>query len=72
MIVLLNKVIDIFICYFCFFDFVLVVICILIVCFNIIGVGKVVEIVGFIFGVGVIFFFLFYVLGDVFIEVYGY
>lgn len=70
--VLFNKVIDILIWYFCFFDFMLVVICILIVCFNIIGVGKVVEIVGFIFGVGVIFFLLFYVLGDVFIEVYGY
>ena len=68
----LNKVTDTSTRHFRFFDFVLAATCILIVCSNIIGAGKVAEIAGFTFGAGVIFFPLSYVLGDVLTEVYGY
>ena len=46
--------------------------CVIIVCSNIIGAGKVATIAGFTFGAGVLFFPLSYVLGDVATEVYGY
>lgn len=46
--------------------------CVLIVCSNIIGAGKVATIGGLSFGAGVLFFPLSYVLGDVMTEVYGY
>ena len=68
----LNKVTDTSTRHFRFFDFMLAATCILIVCSNIIGAGKVAEIAGFTFGAGVIFFPLSYVLGDVLTEVYGY
>ncbi|MDC8830087.1 queuosine precursor transporter [Alteromonas gilva] len=68
----LNRVTDTTTRHFRFFDFMLAATCILIVCSNIIGAGKVAEVAGFTFGAGVIFFPLSYVLGDVLTEVYGY
>ena len=57
---------------FKYFDFVMAATCVIFVCSNIIGAGKVAEINGFAFGAGVLFFPLSYVLGDVMTEVYGY
>jgi uncharacterized integral membrane protein (TIGR00697 family) len=57
---------------FKYFDLVMVATCVIIVCSNIIGAGKVATIAGFSFGAGVLFFPLSYVLGDVLTEVYGY
>lgn len=54
------------------FDLLLASTCVIVVCSNIIGAGKVAEIGGFTFGAGVLFFPLSYVLGDVLTEVYGY
>lgn len=67
-----NKITDTSARTFRYFDFMLAATCILIVCSNIIGAGKVAEIAGFTFGAGVIFFPLSYVLGDILTEVYGY
>ena len=57
---------------FRYFDFMMAATCVVFVCSNIIGAGKVAEIGGFAFGAGVLFFPLSYVLGDVLTEVYGY
>lgn len=57
---------------FKYYDFVMVATCVIIVCSNIIGAGKVATVAGFSFGAGVLFFPLSYVLGDVLTEVYGY
>lgn len=57
---------------FRYYDFAMAATCVVIVCANIIGAGKVAEIWGFAFGAGVLFFPLSYVLGDVLTEVYGY
>jgi hypothetical protein len=57
---------------FRYFDFCMAATCVIVVCSNIIGAGKVAEIGGFAFGAGVLFFPLSYVLGDVLTEVYGY
>jgi uncharacterized integral membrane protein (TIGR00697 family) len=57
---------------FRYFDFCMAATCVIVVCANIIGAGKVAEIGGFAFGAGVLFFPLSYVLGDVLTEVYGY
>lgn len=54
------------------FDLLLAATCVIVVCSNIIGAGKVGEIGGFAFGAGVLFFPLSYVLGDVLTEVYGF
>jgi len=54
------------------FDLLLAATCVIVVCSNIIGAGKVAEIGGFTFGAGVLFFPLSYVLGDVLTEVYGF
>ncbi len=54
------------------FDLLLAATCVIVVCSNIIGAGKVADIGGFAFGAGVLFFPLSYVLGDVLTEVYGY
>ncbi|MEM9839043.1 MAG: queuosine precursor transporter [Pseudomonadota bacterium] len=54
------------------FDVLLAATCVIVVCSNIIGAGKVAEVGGFAFGAGVLFFPLSYVLGDVLTEVYGY
>lgn len=57
---------------FKYFDFIMAATCVIIVCSNIIGAGKVATVAGFTFGAGVLFFPLSYVLGDVTTEVYGY
>lgn len=57
---------------FKYFDFIMAASCVIIVCSNIIGAGKVATIAGFTFGAGVLFFPLSYVLADVATEVYGY
>lgn len=57
---------------FKYYDFAMAATCVLIVCSNIIGAGKVATLWGFTFGAGVLFFPLSYVLGDVLTEVYGY
>ncbi len=57
---------------FKYFEFLMAATCVIIVCSNIIGAGKVAEIGGYSFGAGVLFFPLSYVLGDVMTEVYGY
>ncbi|WP_034474104.1 queuosine precursor transporter [Aestuariibacter salexigens] len=57
---------------FKYYDLVMVATCVIIVCSNIIGAGKVATVAGFTFGAGILFFPLSYVLGDVLTEVYGY
>ncbi len=57
---------------FRYYDFAMAATCVIIVCSNIIGAGKVATIAGYTFGAGVLFFPLSYVLGDVLTEVYGY
>ncbi len=57
---------------FRYFDFLMAATCVIVVCSNIIGAGKVATIAGFTFGAGVLFFPLSYVAGDVLTEVYGY
>ncbi|MEM8937057.1 MAG: queuosine precursor transporter [Pseudomonadota bacterium] len=57
---------------FRYYDFAMAATCVIIVCSNIIGAGKVATVGGFVFGAGVLFFPLSYVLGDVLTEVYGY
>lgn len=57
---------------FRYYDFAMAATCVIIVCSNIIGAGKVAALGGFTFGAGVLFFPLSYVLGDVMTEVYGY
>ncbi|GJL91563.1 queuosine precursor transporter [Hyphococcus sp.] len=57
---------------FKYYDFAMAATCVVIVCANIIGAGKVATVAGFTFGAGVLFFPLSYVLGDVLTEVYGY
>lgn len=67
---------------FRYFDFAMAATCVIIVCSNIIGAGKVAHLaiplpfnagsIPFTFGAGVLFFPLSYVLGDVLTEVYGY
>lgn len=54
------------------FDLLLAATCVIVVCSNIIGAGKVAELGGFAFGAGVLFFPLSYILGDVLTEVYGF
>lgn len=57
---------------FRYYDFAMTATCVIIVCSNIIGAGKVAQIGDFTFGAGILFFPLSYVLGDVLTEVYGY
>lgn len=57
---------------FRFYDFLMAATCVIIVCSNIIGAGKVATVAGFSFGAGILFFPLSYVAGDVLTEVYGY
>jgi uncharacterized integral membrane protein (TIGR00697 family) len=57
---------------FRFYDFMMAATCVIVVCSNIIGAGKVATIGGFTFGAGILFFPLSYVAGDVMTEVYGY
>ncbi|MEK7264551.1 MAG: queuosine precursor transporter [Pseudomonadota bacterium] len=57
---------------FRYYDFMMAATCVVIVCANIIGAGKVASLAGFSFGAGILFFPLSYVAGDVLTEVYGY
>jgi len=57
---------------FKYYDFAMAATCVIFVCSNIIGAGKVASVAGFSVGAGVLFFPLSYVLGDVLTEVYGY
>ena len=57
---------------FRYYDFMMAATCVVIVCSNIIGAGKVASVAGFSFGAGILFFPLSYVAGDVLTEVYGY
>lgn len=57
---------------FRYFEFVMAGACVVLVCSNIIGAGKVASIAGLSFGAGVLFFPFSYIAGDVLTEVYGY
>jgi uncharacterized integral membrane protein (TIGR00697 family) len=57
---------------FRYFDFLMAGTCVIVVCSNLIGAGKVASVAGLTFGAGVIFFPLSYLAGDVLTEVYGY
>lgn len=57
---------------FRYFEFVMAGACVVLVCSNIIGAGKVASLAGLSFGAGVLFFPFSYVAGDVLTEVYGY
>lgn len=57
---------------FRYYDFLMAAACVIVVCSNLIGAGKVATLWGFTFGAGVLFFPLSYVVGDVMTEVYGY
>ncbi|HBS33458.1 MAG TPA: hypothetical protein DEA50_00075 [Parvularcula sp.] len=57
---------------FRYFEFMMAASCVVLVCSNIIGAGKVASVAGLSFGAGVLFFPFSYVAGDVLTEVYGY
>jgi hypothetical protein len=57
---------------FRYYEFMMAASCVVLVCSNIIGAGKVASLGGFSFGAGVLFFPLSYIAGDVLTEVYGY
>jgi uncharacterized integral membrane protein (TIGR00697 family) len=57
---------------FRYFEFMMAASCVVLVCSNIIGAGKVAEVAGLSFGAGVLFFPFSYIAGDVLTEVYGY
>lgn len=57
---------------FRYFEFVMAASCVVLVCSNIIGAGKVASVAGLSFGAGVLFFPFSYIAGDVLTEVYGY
>jgi len=55
-----------------YFDFVMAAFVTVLLCSNLIGVGKVCRIAGYSVGAGVFFFPISYIFGDVLTEVYGY
>jgi hypothetical protein len=57
---------------FRYFEFMMAASCVVLVCSNLIGAGKVAEVAGLSFGAGVLFFPFSYIAGDVLTEVYGY
>ncbi len=57
---------------FRYFDFVMVAFVAILLLSNVIGAAKRAELGGFVFGAGILFFPISYVLGDVLTEVYGY
>lgn len=57
---------------FRYFEFVMAASCVVLVCSNLIGAGKVAAVAGLSFGAGVLFFPFSYIAGDVLTEVYGY
>ncbi|UIJ47229.1 queuosine precursor transporter [Sphingomonas cannabina] len=58
--------------HFRYFDFVMAAFVAILLLSNVIGAGKVATIGGFVFGAGILFFPISYVIGDVLTEVYGY
>ncbi|WP_066546848.1 MULTISPECIES: queuosine precursor transporter [unclassified Sphingomonas] len=58
--------------HFRYFDFVMAAFVTVLVLSNVIGASKLAEVGGFVFGAGILFFPISYVLGDVLTEVYGY
>ena len=57
---------------FRYYDFVMAAFVTVLLCSNLIGVGKVCQIAGYSVGAGVFFFPVSYVFGDILTEVYGY
>ncbi len=57
---------------FRYFDFVMAAFVTVLICSNLIGAAKQAEIAGFVFGAGILFFPVSYVIGDILTEVYGY
>lgn len=57
---------------FRYFDFVMAAFVVVLVLSNVIGAAKLSEVGGFVFGAGILFFPVSYVIGDVLTEVYGY
>jgi len=55
-----------------YYDFVMAVFVTVLLCSNIIGAAKIVDIGGFNFGAGILFFPISYIFGDILTEVYGY
>ena len=58
--------------HFRYFDFVMAAFVAILLLSNVIGAGKVATVGGFVFGAGILFFPISYVIGDVLTEVYGY
>ncbi|MGK6320173.1 queuosine precursor transporter [Sphingomonas sp. DT-204] len=58
--------------HFRYFDWVMAAFVAILLLSNVIGAGKVASLGGFIFGAGILFFPISYVIGDVMTEVYGY
>jgi len=58
--------------HFRYFDFVMAAFVTVLLLSNLIGAAKLASVEGFVFGAGILFFPLGYVLGDVLTEVYGY
>ncbi len=57
---------------FRFFDFVMAAFVVVLVLSNVIGAAKLSSVGGYVFGAGILFFPVSYVIGDVLTEVYGY
>ncbi len=57
---------------FRYYDLIMAAFCVVLVCSNFIGAGKVCQIWGFTFGAGILFFPISYLFGDILTEVYGY
>ena len=55
-----------------YYDLVMASFVTILLCSNIIGAAKIVEIRGFTFGAGILFFPISYIFGDILTEVYGY
>jgi len=55
-----------------YYDLVMAAFVTILLCSNIIGAAKIVEIGGFSFGAGILFFPISYIFGDILTEVYGY
>ena len=55
-----------------YYDMIMAAFCTVLICSNMIGAAKVVQLWGFTFGAGILFFPISYFFGDVLTEVYGY
>ena len=58
--------------HFKYYDLIMAAFVTILLCSNIIGVGKVAQVGGFSFGAGILFFPMSYLFGDILTEVYGY